>query len=369
MRIEQVETIPIEIPLKRNFGGSTYNVLKRCTIVTRVRTNGGLASEVYNGDNREHMREVVDIVQQELVPLILGQDAGRIELLWQKMYTITRRNRDRQLAMEAIACIDTALWDLLGKACGLSVWKLLGGYRDKLPIISSVGYYEDGKSSSDLVKEVEWLKSVGMGGCKVKVGGLTPERDAQRVAAVREAAGKEFIVAVDANRGWSADDAIRFSHLIEHLDITWFEEPCHWDDDAYTMARVRQATRIPINAGQSEMTSHGVRRLITAGAVDYVNVGVSEFGGITEWRKAAGMCAVFGVKLTHHEEPQLATHLLGAVPSGTIVPNFANPERDPVWHRLLVNRPSIKDGFIEVPQGPGFALQLDEAMIKQYRVD
>jgi hypothetical protein len=117
-----------------------------------------------------------------------------------------------------------------------------------------------------------------MAGCKFKVGGLSPPADAQRVDAARKAAGPDFIPAVDANRGWTADEAIHFAILVEPLDIRWFEEPCHWYDDAAQMARVRARTRIPINAGQCEITSHGVRRLIDANAVDIVNYDASEGG-------------------------------------------------------------------------------------------
>lgn len=369
MRITSVENIPIEIPLTKNFGGSTYAVLKRCTIITRIRTDEGFTSEVYNGDNRDHARAIIEIIQKELAPLIIGEDPRHIERLWERMYPITYPIRDRKLAMEAIACVDTALWDLLGKTCHTSVWTLLGGYRSALPIISIGGYYDEGKTLADLAKEMEWLKRAGMAGCKVKVGGLSAEEDAQRVAAAREGAGKDFILAVDANRGWSVDEAIRFSRLVEHLDIVWFEEPCHWHDDAYMMAQVRQATKIPVNAGQSEVTSHGVRRLLAAGAVGYVNFDASEAGGITEWRKVAAMCAVHGVKMAHHEEPQIAVHMLAAVPHGTYVECFANPERDPVWQHMIANRPALKNGNIEVPTGPGFGLILDESVIKKYRID
>lgn len=369
MRIQEIENIPIEIPLTKNFGGSTYNVLKRCTVITRIKTDDGLVSEVYNGDNRDHSRAIVKIIQSDLAPLLLGEDPSQIERLWEKMYAVTYGHQDRKLVMEAIACVDTALWDLLGKACRVNVCTLLGGYRRRLPIISIAGYYEEGKTLGDLAKEMDWLKSVGMAGCKVKVGGLSPEKDAERVTAARDGGGKDFIIAVDANRGWNVSDAIRFSHLIEDLNIAWFEEPCHWHDDAFMMARVRQATRIPITAGQSEYSAHGVRRLLAAGAVDFVNMDASESGGITEWRRAAGMCAVHGVKMAHHEEPQIATHMLAAVSHGTYVECFANILRDPLWPQLVANRPAIKDGFIDVPQGAGFDLVLDADFIKKYRAD
>jgi D-galactarolactone cycloisomerase len=131
------------------------------------------------------------------------------------------------------------------------------------------------------------------------------------------------------------------------------------------MARVRTRTIIPINAGQCEITSHGVRRLIDAGAVDIVNYDASEGGGVTDWRRAAAICAAAGVGVAHHEESQISQHLISAIPHGIC---FADPERDPVWQRLWINRPAVADGMMVVSTGPGFGLELDAAMITKYRV-
>jgi D-galactarolactone cycloisomerase len=208
-----------------------------------------------------------------------------------------------------------------------------------------------------------------MAGCKFKVGGRSAEEDAERTCAARDAVGPDFVLAVDANRGWTALEAIRFAHLVEPLEILWFEEPCHWYDDAAAMAKVRQATRIPVTAGQSEITSHGVRRLLTSGAVDIINFDASEGGGVTEWRRTAAMCGVFGVQMAHHEEPQIAAHLLSAVPNGLYVECFADPERDPIWDRLIENRAPIRNGLLQVPTGPGFGLSLDADAVDRWRVD
>lgn len=367
MRIHSIEAIAIDIPLSKNFGGSTYAVLKRSTVVTRLRTEDGLVSEVYNGDNREHGPEIVRIIRDELQPLAKGLSIYEYERLWQRMFQLSTANRDRKTLLEAIACVDCAVWDVLGKAAGRSVRELLGGYRESNPIISIGGYYMEGKTLADIGREMEMYRNAGMAGCKFKVGGLSPEEDAKRVDAARKAAGPDFVLAVDANRGWSAQDAIRFAHLIEKLDIKWFEEPCVWHDDAALMARVRMKTPIPINAGQSEITLAGVRRLIDANAVDLVNYDVSECGGVTDWRRAAALCQAAGIELAHHEESQIAQHLLAAVPGGTFIECFADPARDPVWQTMWANRPAIKNGVVPVSTGPGFGLVLDEAMIKKYR--
>ena len=368
MRISGIDAIAIDIPLEKNFGGSTYSVLKRSTVITRLRTQDGLVSEVYNGDNREAGLEIVRLIREELAPLIEGEDIFATERIWSKLFARTLGNRDRKTLLEAIACIDCAVWDVVGRATGRSVRELLGGFSDRVPIISIGGYYMEGKTLADIGREMEAYRQAGMAGCKFKVGGLSPQADAERVKAAREAAGPDFMLAVDANRGWTADDAIQFAGLVEPLNIRWFEEPCHWYDDAAQMARVRAKTAIPINAGQCEITSHGVRRLIDAGAVDIVNYDASEGGGVTDWKRVAALCATAGVAVAHHEESHIAQHLISAIPHGTYIECFADPARDPVWQRMWVNRPAIADGMMAVSTGLGFGLELDAAMIAKYRV-
>jgi len=366
MRIHSIEATAVDIPLTRNFGGATYSVLKRSTVVTRLRTEGGLVSEVYNGDNRSDGPEICRLIHEVLAPAVKGLDIFAVERIWEIMFAFTKANGDRKVLLEAIACVDCAVWDVMGKVVDRSVGDLLGGYRKDNPIISIGGYYMEGKTHADIGREMEMYRAAGMAGCKFKVGGLSPEEDAKRVEVARKAAGPDFVLAVDANRGWSAEDAIRFARLIEPLDIAWFEEPCHWPDDAAQMARVRQSIRIPVNAGQSEITSHGVRRLLDAKAVDLINVDVSECGGVTDWRRSAALCWASGVKLAHHEESQIAQHLLSAVPHGTYIECFADPERDPVWQRMWVNRPSPRNGVMAITTGPGFGLELDRDMIRRY---
>src|SRR5947209_191453 len=150
MKLDHVEAIAVEIPLKKNFGGSTYSVLKRCTIVTRLRTSDGAVSEVYNGDNREHGGEIVRLVRDELFPLVKGMSILERERIWEKLFALSHTYRDRKTLLEAVACLDCAVWDLVGQAAGKNVSQLLGGYRDRLQVISIGGYYMDGKTLADI---------------------------------------------------------------------------------------------------------------------------------------------------------------------------------------------------------------------------
>ena len=369
MIIDSIEAIPLRIPLNRDFGGSTYSVTSRCTVITRLQVRDGPLAEIYNGDNRAAGREIAAIVNDQLAPRLIGRDVRD----WQQRYDalaalIPGAAMAPDLLVQAIACVDSAVWDAVGKCYGVSVARLLGGHGDRRPIISIGGYYEQGKSLNDLAVEMTSLQERGMAGCKVKVGGLTPQEDAERVRAARDGAGPQFLIAVDANRGWSWRDAAHFARLVEPLDIAWFEEPCHWMDDIRSMAEVRRTTSIPINAGQSEITGQGIRRMIDAGAVDFVNFDASEAGGVTIWQRVAALAHLTDVRLTHHEEPQIAGHMLASQPHGFCVECFADPERDPLWADMLIERPGVRDGLIEVAGASGFGIRVDPAAIARYRI-
>jgi D-galactarolactone cycloisomerase len=142
-----------------------------------------------------------------------------------------------------------------------------------------------------------------------------------------------------------------------------------WNNEIAGMRRVREATGVPVTAGQSERSAMGVRDLIDGRAIDYCNLDASYSGGPTEWRRAAAYAALHEVQMAHHEEPQVAMHLLASVPNGGFVECFPNPDRDPLWASLMPNRPPIRNGLIELPSGPGFGLEFDRDVIEKYKID
>jgi D-galactarolactone cycloisomerase len=367
LRIRAVETTGLRAPLPRVFRGSKYQMTTRCTIVTRLITEDGVVGEIYNGDEDETQPAVRRIVEEELAPLVVGRDAFNVEGCWEAMLPPTRDIlRDRRLVLQAIACVDSAIQDAVGKALGQPLYRLWGGYREALPIVAIGGYY--GNSHAELAAEMAFYRERGLAGCKFKVGGATPTEDAARVRAAREGGGPEFVLMVDANQGYTVAEAIELARLTEGLGLRWFEEPCRWENDRRAMRDVRAITGLPVAAGQSELSRAGARDLMVEGAIDVCNFDASWSGGPTEWRRVAGMAAAFGVEMGHHEEPQIAAHLLAAIPHGTYVECF-HPDRDPLFWNLIANRPAPKGGLYPVPDGPGFGVELDRAVVKRYAVD
>lgn len=366
--IDRVEAIALEVDLPGTFFGSTYTVPQRNTVITRLYTNDGLVSQVYNGDPPSAGNAIVGLVTGELFDAVKGRSIFDHASVWAAMSDRVRHLRDKAVGMQAVACLDTAVWDLKGKALGANVASLLGENQASVGAIAIAGYYGEGKTLDDLAEEMRWLKSAGVRGCKVKVGGLSAAEDAERVAAAREGGGPEFVLAVDANRGWTVAEAADFAARIEHLDVEWFEEPCHWYADAEWMARLARRCAIPICAGQSEISSHGMHRLLAAGGVDVMNFDASEAGGISEWQRARAVASMYGCRVAHHEEPQIAAQMLASTPARTYVECFPDPDRDPVFANLMTAGPRLGDGSVSVPQTDGFGLEFDEDFVDRYRV-
>jgi len=306
LTITRVETESVRVPLETVYKGSHYKMTHRSTTITRIFTKSGLVGEAYAGDEDAGLLEIDAIIHDELAPRILGQDASAIEKIWELCRPATWDIlRDRRLGLVATASIDTTLWDLLGKAYNAPLWKLWGGYRSKIPVITIGGY--------------------------------------------------------------TVPQAIKFSHLVADDNLLWFEEPCIWQNDKKAMRDVRYVGNVAVTAGQTEFSAAGCRDLMETGSIDFCNFDSSWSGGPTEWRRAAAIATVYDVKMAHHEEPQVASHLLASIPHGTYL-EFFHPKRDPIWHNMIANRPHLKDGYMQLSDAPGLGWELNRDYINRYRI-
>jgi D-galactarolactone cycloisomerase len=365
LTIRAIETTPLRVPLARTYRGSTYQMTHRSTLLTRVITEEGIVGEAYAGDEDADLLTIEAIVRGEIEPVLAGEDAFAIERCWERARPVTFDIlRNRRLGLVATACVDAALWDAVGKALEQPLWRLWGGYRSRLPMIAIAGYHDSPIGIGDEVAE---LKELGLAGMKLKVGSGSLEHDAARVREARAAGGPDFILAADANQRWTLDEAVRFGRLVEDEGLVWLEEPCRWDNDRRLLRDVRIATRVPVCAGQTELSAAGCLELMTGASVDVCNFDSSWSGGPTEWRRAAAAAQLLGVAMAHHEEPQVAGHLLASIPHGTYLECF-HPDRDPIWWNLVANRPVLVDGTIELSDAPGLGWELDLDYLEAHAV-
>ena len=365
-RIVRIEAIPLKVPMNRTASGSTLKFTHRCAIVTRVHTDAGVIGECYNGGDDELQAPIVRMIGA-MAGKLAGRRVSAISEIWEETRVFTESFfQDRRIPLRGQACIDSALHDAVGKLAGQPLHRMWGSKATEVPVIVLGGYYREKNELEELAAEVEGIKAFGIGGLKLKVGGRLPSEDLARTEAVRKAGGEDFVIACDANQGWTRDQAIEFARGAVDLGISWFEEPCKWDNDREDMAAVRKATGVKIAAGQSELTRFACRDLMAAGAIDICNFDASWGGGPTEWLRVAELGRQYNVGVTQHIEPQFGCMLVGGTSNGTFLEGFLE-WRDPFFYRLIADQRPFSGGKYMLPEKPGWGFTFDSDYLEHAR--
>jgi len=374
MQVTALESYVLSAPLPQAVRTSTHTIARVSEVIVRLTTDAGLV-----GIGQGHGPDLgsVSNILKALTPLVVGQDPFDTERIWQDLFALTYTSvrgvpalaRQQRALVTALSAIDIALWDLKGKAIGRPVYALLGGaLRQRVPAYVTGFYYRDGERPDDLRREAALYLDQGYRTLKVKVGGLPPEADAERVGLIRKAVGSDVAIMLDANQGWNLPTAVRAAGLCAPHDIFWLEDPMPWYDERHTLERLKAEVDIPIAAGETEYSPFGLRTLVAEGLVDYLIIDSTWAGGLTTWRKAAVMAELYQVPLAAHHDPQIHVHAVAASPTGFILESFADPTRDPLWFELFRERPAIVDGFMALPEVPGLGLELRDETLEKYGV-
>jgi D-galactarolactone cycloisomerase len=381
MKVTGLETYSLSAPLPQVVRTSTHAITQVSEVIVKLTTDTGLvgigeAHGPFLFQGAEGLR-TVNAVLETITPLVVGQDPFDVERIWQDLFALTYRSvrgipalaRQARVLVTAMSAIDIALWDLKGKAIERPVWALLGGaLRRSIPAYVTGFYYRDGERPEDVAREAETYVKLGYRTVKVKVGGLTPEADAERVGLIRKTVGKDVAIMLDANQGWNLPTAVHVAKLCEPHDIFWLEDPMPWFDERGTLARLKAETRIPIAAGETEYSPFGLRTMVVEGLVDYLIIDSTWAGGLTTWRKAAVMAEMYQIPMAAHHDPQIHVHAVAASPTGFILESFADPTRDPLWFELFRERPAIVNGAMTLPEQPGLGLELRDDTLEKYGV-
>jgi L-alanine-DL-glutamate epimerase-like enolase superfamily enzyme len=303
---------------------------------------------------------------EQLTPLLIGEDPIDVERLWSKMWVPKLVGR-RGLTTRAIGSIDMALWDIRGKVAGLPLYKLLGGYRDRVPTYIAGGYYEPGKGLRELAAEMEENVRLGARAVKIKVGAAPIAEDVERVRVARDAIGPGVTLMIDANCAYRAYEAIQLARKIEKYDIFWFEEPVVPDDyDGHR--RVAQATSIPVATGENEYTRYGFRDLIRNECAAILNPDAKVLGGITEFMKVVALSQAADLHVAPHGSQDIHIHLTAAISNGLIL-EFYRGNFDPMWGRVYHNTMVLNDdGTVSPPNTPGIGLDPNYKELAPHRV-
>jgi len=302
----------------------------------------------------------------EWAPQIMGMETDTIERIYDRLYQPKLIGR-KGLSTRAVSALDIALWDHLGQRTGLSVHRLLGGYRDSIPVYIAGGYYQDGKGVSQLADEMLGYVASGAKAVKMKIGALPLSQDLLRVQAVRDAVGDEVDILVDANGAYRTDMARQMARRLADLRVFWFEEPLSAENLAgYRL--LRQDGAVTIAHGENEYTRYGFRDLIAGQTVDVINADAQVLGGISEWRKVASFANAYEIPIAPHGNQEIHIHLVTAVPGGLIL-EYYNENVVGLMQEMLVERlPLNPDGTVSVPHAPGLGVHLDQSVLARYLV-
>ena len=361
MKIAQVDVSVLRVPVDRPYVAGGRPVDANWHVLARVATSDGVAGFGYIVYPRPDLMTAIGHAARELGEHLIGMSVLEPEAAWERLARRGDWVGPGGLLHCALAPLDIAVWDAAGKTLAQPLHRLVGGHRDRLPAYASDGLWVS-LSPDELAASAKRHVAAGFGAVKLRLGKeVTPELEAARVRAVREAVGPDVRIMVDAVESWSLARARRAGRVLQDAGIAWLEDPVHHSDVA-GLAELRRRLEVPIAAGEHLYHLDAFRTLLEARAVDVLILDLARVGGVTPWRKIAAMAEAHRIPVCGHVVPEVQVHLLSAVPNGHMV------EYVPRSAGILDAMPKLEDGNLVAPSGPGLGLELDEDAVRRHRV-
>jgi L-alanine-DL-glutamate epimerase-like enolase superfamily enzyme len=369
VKITNLEAIVLTAPVKEPWRIGTAVLTSMNSVLVRVDTDEGVSGY---GECLVRLAPMAaaSIVEGILKPVVVGQDPFHVELIWDRMYrTMRGRGHSKGFFIEAMSGVDIALWDVMGKALGQPIHRLLGSYgRDRLPVYASSLLF---KPTEVLVREAEELAAQGYPAVKLKVG-QGAGTDLRNVREIRRALGVGVKLMADANSAYDTLEAMELGRQLEAEGVYWFEEPVAPDNlDGYS--RLAHAFSMPVAGGESEFTRWAFKELLVREAIDIVQPDLGRCGGFTEGRKIAALASAFDVPVAPHSGASSAVAIAAAIQWAAALPNMLTFEwmypENPLREELLVEPLApMRDGFVDVSQKPGLGIEIDQRALARFRV-
>ena len=317
----------------------------------------GIGLTFFGGPLVHALRRAVD----DLVQLAVGEDPMNPEAVWGKLMDAGASAGPEGILSLGLAPIDMAVWDIKGKALDQTVCGLMGGYRDRAPTYAS-GALMRPMGVEYLAEAGPRLVEQGFRQMKTQMGAEpTAALEVARMRTLRDAIGPDIDLMCDINQLWNVNQAIQIGSMVEEYHLFWLEDVVA-RDDYQGLARVADALTTPICAGEYVYGIRPFRHMVEQRSIDIVMVDLLRAGGITPFRKIAGMAEAFNLPVVSHLIPEVQVHTISAIPNGLTV------EYMPWTLRLFDETPDIVDGNLVVPDRPGLGLSFSQDAIAQYQV-
>jgi len=363
VRITELSMTPVAVPYLREERWA-YGVRRGLvSVLLHVRTDEGLTGL---GEAPAYpSADIVQAVVRSLEPLVLGENPMAIERICNRIDIVGTWHHVKATS-PAIAAVEMACWDIIGKVCGQPVSALLGGLvRDRAETI----YYLGLNSPETMREQAALAVSEGHRTLYFKVGADDPDLDIERLRAVRDGGGPDVRIRVDANESWSSAAAIAMARRMEPFDLEFLEQPVSGRNHT-EMAYVRSRIGVPLLANEASWTRQEQLAAVVAGAADAISVDNQMDGGLLNLKRSAGLCDAAGMPVVKHSLGELGVATAAGLHVICSTPNFlyANQAYTALLSDdVLAGDPlDPRDGTLAVPTGPGLGVELDNDAVARY---
>ena len=351
MRIETVGVELVSLAMARPMQTAIHRVDRTENVLVEICADGLVGQGAALTLAANQARAVACMVD-DLVDGLVGQDATNVGGHWERLWARLNFSGQSGIGVLALSAIDTALWDLLARAAGMPLYRLLGGVHEELPVYTQGGWLS--YSSEELVEEALGFEERGFRHYKMRAGSADWRADVERIERVRAALGDGTELLVDANQGWSTATALAAARALDGLGLYWLEEPVDVGN-VEGSARVAAATTTPISAGETVFGTAGFSPLIERRAADVLMPDLQHCGGPTGFMRVAEQAALANLPISSHLFTEVSVHLLMACPNALIVEHMPG-----WWDDLFDGGPQIVDGSIRPSQEPGLGCRFAE---------
>ncbi|ASR33918.1 mandelate racemase [Prauserella marina] len=366
MRITGIKATPVAVPYRHEEHWAFGRRLGCVSVLIELTTDDGIVGV---GEAAAYpSADIVLAVLDSIKSLVIGEDPFSIERLVRRIELVGTWHHVRATS-PAIAAVEMACWDIVGKSCAQPLVNLLGGrFRDRVECF----YYVAAGSPDDVASEAELATRTGFGTCYLKVGSDNPHLDIDRVEASRAGAGPEAKLRIDANEAWSPGSAVRMIRELGRFGLELVEQPVS-GRNLSEMAYVRNRSEVPLLANEASWTRSDQLAVIRAGAADAVSVDNQLDGGLLNVKRSAGLCEAAGLPVVKHSLGELGIALAAAVHTIAATPNFTYANQaygallsDDVTVGFGGGIDSYDEGCLPVPTKPGLGVTLDQDRIERY---
>ena len=361
MKITGLSTKYLRIPVESALVNVTKLRAFMEVILLTVETDEGITGYGYSYTDGFGGRAIQTMLETDVRDLVLGNDPTDIKAVIKRVLWELRQAGFAGVTVLATAALDFALWDIKSKHSGLTMGKLLGAYRESMPMYASVAGWIGLPQEEMVARAKELVQEKGLVGIKIQVGRGTVSQDENRIKALRTALGDEIKLFIDANTILDVPEAIKLGKRLAPYDIFWMEEPIPIRD-AEGHALISRHMDIPLAIGENFFGIHDCDEYIRGRYISYMQADVIRVGGITEWMRIAAMADAHGMKMSPHFVMEVTTEVQCAVQNAAFVeyiPWFQSCFEDPV---------KVQNGHVFSRTNPGLGLKFNKEAIQRYEV-